>query len=159
MQSLKLVPFILTLLISLVFTGSETHAEEVQIQHNERILNAVYQDVAEDKSEPVFLLVHGTWATHQQELPTALQDLLSDAEYSSLKITLSPNISDRKTTQPCDGVITAGHEDNLDEIVAWHDWLKAKGYERIIVIAHSRGGAQVALLTHIIPELFKRLSS
>lgn len=137
----------LTLMILAVsFTSLTSVAESVSEQFKGRQVNASFVEIDEyDHSAPIFLILHGTWATQQQELVVAIQELLSDNDIPSLAPTLSLNRNDRKLFLSCDDTVTAGHDDNLDEIGFWIDWLKHKGFENIHVIAHSRGGAQMAL--------------
>ncbi|MEE4244906.1 MAG: hypothetical protein V2I33_05820 [Kangiellaceae bacterium] len=138
---------ILISLISVWLTcllSNPLNAEPVSITYNKLKLNGNMMPSA-DKTKPFFIIVHGTWATHNMELPTTLQELLFESDYGSLAITLSMNLSDRKTNYACNKPLKVGHDDNINEIGLWLDYLAKLGYRNIHAIGHSRGGSQLAL--------------
>jgi len=135
------------ILLSLIIACNQVDAEPVQTEYNQLILNADLQDNGE-RGKPVFLLVHGTWATHKMEIMRTLQELLAEAEYNSLAISLSLGVSNRTENQDCASGIKAGQNDNLDELGHWINYLEQKGFTEVVLIAHSRAGAQVASFTH-----------
>lgn len=98
-----------------------------------------------DMSQPVVLLVHGTFAHKDVELIEALQSALAEREVASLAVTLSLGQNRREGMWDCNQPSTHRHEDAVAEISAWVDWLGTEGYQGIVPLGHSRGGAQVAL--------------
>jgi len=122
--------------------------EPVELQHRDLTLLANIEAsaaVASDRQEPVFLIIHGSWAHHGMELPAMLQNLLREAGYHSLAPTLSLGIDRRSGFFDCNQPLTQGHDQALEEIGAWVTYLQTRGYRRIVLLGHSRGGAQVAL--------------
>ncbi len=126
-------------------------AEAIQSNYKGLILNAHFQN-SDDKKQPTFLLVHGTWATHNMEIQSYLQSLLTEEGYASLAITLSLGIDDRVSQPDCNKTITAGQNDNLDEITHWLNYLQDLGFSNIVIIGHSRGGAQVASFNQLVKD-------
>nr|WP_256477867.1 alpha/beta fold hydrolase [Aurantimonas marianensis] len=98
-----------------------------------------------DTSQPIVLLVHGTFAHKDLELIEALQGALAEREIASLAVTLSLGQDRREGMWDCNQPSTHRHEDAVAEISAWVDWLGDEGYAQIVPLGHSRGGAQVAL--------------
>lgn len=94
---------------------------------------------------PVVLLLHGTFATKDQETMEALQTALAERGLPSLAITLTLEVDRRTQTSSCEGVHRHRHSDAVAEIDAWIDWLAAQGAETVVLAGHSRGGAQSAL--------------
>lgn len=94
---------------------------------------------------PVALLVHGTFAHKDQETVEAVQAELSGLDIPSLAISLTFGQDRREGMLSCEGVHAHTHEAALDEIDAWIGWLREQGAGSIVLIGHSRGGAQVAL--------------
>jgi pimeloyl-ACP methyl ester carboxylesterase len=93
----------------------------------------------------VVLITHGTLAHNQMETIVTLRDALAERGIASLAINLSFGISDRTGFYDCAaGVNEHKHEDALDEIGAWLDWLKGQGVGRVALMGHSRGGNQTA---------------
>ena len=120
-------------------------AMDVQIPYNQLKLNANLE-IAEGKSlsDGVFLMMHGTLAHGKLEILQSLQTLLKEQGYNSLSMTLGLGISDRKGLYDCPIPHTHKHEDSLDEIDAWMEWLKKEGAKKIYLLGHSRGGNQIA---------------
>jgi pimeloyl-ACP methyl ester carboxylesterase len=141
----------LFLLISTLLLSVATLAESVQINLAERKLNGNLITV-EDKQQSAFLILHGTWAHAAMELPATLQSLLEDEGYASLAITLSLGVNDRQGFFDCKSPVIQGHEAALDELHAWYLFLREKGYSKVVLMAHSRGGAQAALYQLKYPQ-------
>lgn len=120
-------------------------ADSVQITHDGLTLNGNLT-LADGKTlkDGVVLFLHGTLAHNGMEIVTSQQELLAERELNSLAVTLSMGVSDRKGMYDCAVPHTHRHEDALDEIDVWVDWLKKQGAPAIDVVGHSRGGAQMA---------------
>lgn len=104
-------------------------------------------EVASGKSlkNEVVLLVHDTLGHDRMELMAALQDSLRDQGISSLAITLGLGMDKRHGMFDCATEQDHRHEDAIDEIASWVQWLKDKGATSITLAGHGRGANQVAL--------------
>jgi len=146
MKSLRIISktrslsFILSIL--LLFSG-QLIAQPVSIKHNGVKLNAEINP-AEDKTKPFFLILHGTFAWHGMELPTSIQSLLEEEDYGSLAFSLSLGVNDRTGFFDCKQPIISKHGNAQQEIEQWVKYLNAQGYKNIVLVGHSRGGAQMA---------------
>lgn len=90
------------------------------------------------------LLVHGTMAHRGFDAIAHQQKALLEQGRSSLSVTLSLGVSDRRGNADCAKPQTHRHQDAAAEIAAWIGWLKGQGSADITVLGHSRGGNQVA---------------
>ena len=151
MRGLMRQRHILFLLISALLLSVVTLAEPVQINRAELKLNGNLI-AAEDKQQTAFLILHGTWAHAAMELPATLQALLDEEGYTSLAITLSLGINDRQGFFDCKSPVVQGQEAAIDELHAWYLSLREQGYSKVVLIAHSRGGAQAALYQQRYPQ-------
>jgi pimeloyl-ACP methyl ester carboxylesterase len=123
---------------------SASVAAPTQIEYNGLMLNANL--VAEGNHEgPIYLIVHGTWAHQEMEIIVALQTLLEENDRPSLAVTLSLGVSDRRGFLGCEDTVLANYESAAEEIDAWVRMLVEAGWRNIVIVGHSRGGAQVAL--------------
>jgi len=138
-------------LINTLFLSSPALADPVQIKSAGLNLNGNLV-AAEDKQKTVFLIVHGTWAHGAMELPATLQSLLEDESYASLAITLSLGVNDRQGFFDCQSPVVQGHGEAIEEIHAWYLFFREQGYSKIVLIAHSRGGAQAVLYQQRYPQ-------
>ncbi len=137
------------ILLVVCLSGSTIFADGWQVQHDGRLLNANF--VGAGSAKQVYLIVHGTWAHHEMEIITSLQGLLGERNASSLAITLSLGVSERSGFMSCDNPVVATQDMAVDEIRVWVNTLRARGFEWITVIGHSRGSSQVALYEHQHP--------
>lgn len=95
-------------------------------------------------SDGVVLLTHGTFAHNRMRLMTDLQHLLGVRGISTLAITLSLGVDQRRGMYDCARPHRHRHTDSLDEIGAWLGWLRDAGADNIVLLGHSRGGNQTA---------------
>ncbi len=133
---------LILLLISLIPT-SHLIAKPLTLSFNKLVVNAEIIE-SKDKQKPFFLILHGTLAWHGMELPNTIQQLLADEDYGSLAFTLSLGETNRSGFFDCTHPIISGHEDAQVEIEFWLNQLTKMGYQNIMLIGHSRGGAQMA---------------
>lgn len=122
----------------------QAQTEAVQITWNGLRLNGNLADTA-DRSRPVFLILHGTWAHRDMEIIQDMQALLAESGAASLAVTLSLGLDDRKGFLPCDSPIRALHDQAVEELRAWRNHLLDRGWQEIVLLAHSRGGSQASL--------------
>ncbi len=120
-------------------------ADRVELEYDDMTLVG-YMEMADGSSveDGVVLMVHGTLAHGQMDIMSSMQELLRDAGYNSLAINLSLGQDAREGMYDGDDTHRHKHEDAVDEIAAWAEWLKGEGAERLAVMGHSRGGNQVA---------------
>lgn len=142
-------------LASLWLAGASMAAadEAVRIEHDGLTLNG--RLLAGEAERPTLLIVHGTMAHHRMELIETLQTLLEEQGYGSLAVTLGLGVDDRQGMYDCAVPHRHRHGDALAEIDAWLDWLADQGRDRVVLLGHSRGGAQAALYLaeHDRPEV------
>lgn len=102
-------------------------------------------DFYEGDGETAVLLVHGTLAHNRMEIIETLSLLVSE-DYGFP--VLAPNLSYEQPGRSgmLDCGLTHTHKDTAaaSEIASWVNYLEDAGYARIVVAAHSRGGAQVS---------------
>ncbi len=118
-------------------------AEEVRLQQGD--LTLVAKRVGGTASGPVFLILHGTWAHYGMEIIQALQAGLAERGYSSLAPNLSLGLDARTGFRSCDGNYPMRHDAAVQELAAWVELLEGEGVQELVLVGHSRGGAQVAL--------------
>ena len=121
-------------------------AKEVYIKHDGLILNAELE-VSDGKAiaDGVILLTHGGLAHRDMESLRYLRSLLIGEGHNLLSINLSLGIDNRHGMYDCNNPHLHRNNDALDEIGLWIDWLSKKGVRDLILMGHSRGGAQTAL--------------
>lgn len=129
----------------LLATAFNASAEEIKQTYKNLTVNANLV-MAEGKTlaDDVVLLTHGTTTHNGRETYRSIQKLLADQGISSLAPNLSLNVNDRHGEIDCALPQTHKHEDALDEIGFWLDWLKSKGAKSVTLMGHSRGGNQTA---------------
>lgn len=140
---------------SLLLLGfsSVSAAEEIKQTHNGLTLNAnlVMADGA-DFSGKMVLLTHGTLTHAGRSTYANLQDLLAQRGVSSLAPNLSLGVNDRHGEYDCKTPHRHRHQDAVDEIGLWLDWLKTQGATQVTLMGHSRGGNQTARFSVEHPE-------
>ncbi len=122
-------------------------AEEVSIEYLGLELSANLEIAPGKslKSEGAVLLVHDTLGHGRMGLMAALQDGFRDLGMNSLAITLGLGLDKRHGMFDCSMEQDHRHEDAIDEIAAWVNWLKEKGAPSITIAGHGRGAIQAAL--------------
>jgi pimeloyl-ACP methyl ester carboxylesterase len=132
-------------LICFCFLTGPADAAEVTTTHKYLSLNGRLM-AAEGKSlkDGVVLLTHGTLAHNRMELIETLQKGLKERGLTSLAISLSLGLTKRTGMYDCKVPHNHSHEDALDEIGVWLNWLKTQGAGDIVLMGHSRGGNQTA---------------
>lgn len=121
-------------------------AEEVTLPHHGLTLNASL-DLAAGKSvaDGVIVITHGMLAHRDMEALTYLRSLLAEHGYNTLSINLGLGLDNRHGMYECTVPHRHRNDDAAEEIGAWVDWLKSKGVNKVVLLGHSRGGAQTAL--------------
>lgn len=113
------------------------------LRHGE--LDLVARHVRPDEAGlATVLIVHDTLGAFDAPFVAQLQAGLANRGFASLAVNLSLNQSGRMTSLDCNARHTHRHEDALDEIDLWVDWLLGEGLGPVILAGHGRGGAQAA---------------
>jgi pimeloyl-ACP methyl ester carboxylesterase len=107
---------------------------------------AEYQRGAAEK--PAVLILHGFLQTYTFPTVHNLANGLARAGYSVLTPTLSLGVTHRDRSLPCEAVHTHTVEGNRRELDAWLAWLRARGHQRVVLIGHSLGSAELLLYLH-----------
>lgn len=125
-------------------------AREVSMTYHDLQLKASLEIAPGKKlSDGVILINHGGLAHRGMELIVYLQDQFKQRGYNTLAISLSLGISDRVGMYDCKKVHRHRHEDAVNEIEAWSQWLAQQGVNRWVLLGHSRGGGQSALFASL----------
>jgi len=137
----------------LALAANAADAEEVTLAHGGLTLNANLETAGADwKQGPVVLMTHGTLAHGGMEIMQSLQAALKDRDISSLSMTLSLGLDNRRGMYDCATPHTHKHTDALEEIGAWLGWLQSQGVGQVALLGHSRGGNQSARFAAAHPE-------
>jgi pimeloyl-ACP methyl ester carboxylesterase len=141
----RLATVLVALSILLAPASARAGEEAVTLKHGDLTLNGRLV-LAEGKSlaDGVVLLTHGTLAHNGMELIQTHQTALEEREINSLAITLGLGVDARIGMYDCATPHRHRHEDALDEIGLWLDWLKSRGAKDVTLMGHSRGGNQTA---------------
>ncbi len=132
-------------LVLLPFLATQSFADEISTEWQGLKLNANLVLAESDSSQPIFLVLHGTWAHSGMEIIEAIQAGFADRGFSSIAPTLSLGESDRTGFRDCSPPFNMRHEHAVDELGVWLDYLQQQGFESIVLLGHSRGGSQVSL--------------
>ena len=131
-------------LLVLVASVPGVYAEEVKLPYEGLTLNANLEKQEDWPAGPTVLITHGTLSHNKSEIISALQQLFLENGVSSLAINLGLGLNDRHGAYECSTPHTHRHEDAVNEIGAWLDWLKKQGVKQVVLLGHSRGGNQTA---------------
>jgi pimeloyl-ACP methyl ester carboxylesterase len=133
--------------------GANAAAEEVTLTHSGLTLNATLETTGSNwKQGPVVLMTHGTLAHGRMEIMEGLQAALKDRGISSLSMTLSLGLDNRRGMYECATPHRHKHADAVDEIGAWLGWLRSQGVAKVALLGHSRGGNQTARFAATNPD-------
>ena len=135
-----------TLALALLVMSAPAQAKEVTLKlANLALTGNLELAGGKTPKDGVLLMVHGTLAHNRMEVIATLQEQLKQRGVSTLAINLSLGIDRRKGMFDCNQPMRHLHDDAVEEIAAWVDWLKKQGAGPIWLFGHSRGGNQVAL--------------
>lgn len=126
------------------FLSFSIHAEEIKLQQNDLTLNANLEKADSWPDGPTILITHGTLSHNKSEIITALQALFLENDVSTLAINLSLALNDRHGPYDCTIPHRHKHEDAVNEIGSWLNWMKQQGVKQVSLLGHSRGGNQTA---------------
>ncbi|HWR75699.1 MAG TPA: alpha/beta fold hydrolase [Thiobacillus sp.] len=121
-------------------------ANEVSLPYKGLSLNANLELApGKQPADGVILITHGGLAHRDMELITDLQKQFKERAYNTLAINLSLGLSNRHGIYDCNVTHRHLNDDAKEEIGAWINWLHKQGARRVVLLGHSRGGAQTAL--------------
>lgn len=145
-MKINICPLQLIIVTFFLLIGNAAQANEVTIPYKGLVLNANLK-FADNKnlSDGIIIITHGGLMYRGMELYTHLQQLFKEHGYSSLAINLSLGINNRRGRFDCKTTQRHRYSDAANEIGAWVAWLKGQGVHRIVLLGHSRGGAETAL--------------
>lgn len=108
-----------------------------------------------DADKPAVLILHGFLTTNQFHTVKSMASALQEGGYTTLSPTLSLNINLRKQSVKCNAIHTHTLEEDIAEIHAWINWLKARGHHKIVLLGHSSGSQELLayLEQHQPPEI------
>ncbi len=134
------------IVITFSFASMTATAKEVTLLQRNLTLNAELE-LAEGKtiSDGVVLIMHDALAHRDMELMVYLRALFRERGYSTLAINLGLGLDDRHGMYDCNTMHRHSNDDAVNEIGLWVDWLRREGARDVILLGHSRGGAQTAL--------------
>ncbi len=133
----------LTCSVALSFAAE---ANEVTLRYHGLTLNANFELApGKQPADGVILMTHGGLTHRDVESFIYLRRLLNQKGYSTLAINLSLGLDNRHDVYDCQVTHRHRNADAADEIGAWLGWLKTQGAKRVVLLGHSRGGAQTAL--------------
>ena len=138
--------YLLAMLLAISALFHSAFAAEVSLPYKDLKLNADLS-LAPGKTlaDGVILITHGSLAHRDMEMLVTLRNLLRDKAYNTLAINLSLGVDKRHGMYDCNTTHRHTNDDAVAEIGAWMGWLKRQGANRVILLGHSRGGAQTAL--------------
>lgn len=133
--------------------GAWAADKAVQIKRDGVALNG-HLSLVDGKTlkDGVVLITHGTLAHNGMEVIKAMQAGLTERGFNTLAITLGLGLDNRQGMYDCAVPHRHKHTDALDEIGAWLGWLKGQGASKVVLMGHSRGGAQTALFAAERPD-------
>jgi len=147
------LPATTALTLVLALSGTAVGAEEVSLAHGGLTLNANLETASDAwRQGPVVLMTHGTLAHGHMEIMESLQAVLKDRGISSLSITLSLGIDNRRGMYECTTPHRHRHTDAVEEIGAWLGWLQSQKVAKVALLGHSRGGNQIARFAATHPD-------
>lgn len=131
--------FKLGLLFATALCATHLQAQEA-VTHN-----GLDADFYAADGETAVLLLHGTLAHNRMEIIETVAGLVADDYgYPVLAPNLSYRLPGREGMLDCGITHTHKDSDAVSEIAQWVQYLEAQGFEKILVSAHSRGGAQLS---------------
>jgi len=138
--------YIFKIVVVFFIFSSIVQADEITLSYKDVTLNANLQLAANKQlADGVILITHGGLAHNGMEIIVALQNQLNAHGYSTLAINLSLGLDKRHGMYDCKVTHRHRNTDAVNEIDTWMGWLNKQGVKQVILLGHSRGGAQTAL--------------
>jgi len=145
-MSVKTKGYLILVLLLGFLSAGRVHAGEVTLKYQSLTLDAVLETApGKTLADGVILITHGMQAHNNMETLAYLRSLLKEKGYNTLAINLSLGLDNRHGFYDCTKPSTHKVDDAVGEIGAWVAWLRGQGAKKIVLLGHSRGGAQTAL--------------
>jgi len=143
---MHLKAYICCFIASVSIAAGRSNANEVTLPYKGLTLNANLELAAgKTAADGVILITHAGLATRSMELYVYLQNLFKEKGYSTLAINLSQGLSNRHGMYDCKVMHRHLYANAAEEIGAWVGWLKNHDAKHVVLLGHSRGGAETAL--------------
>lgn len=143
---MRIKTYISSLIMGVSLMAGVAQAKEVTLPYKGITLNANLELAAgKTTTDGVILITHGGLTHWGSETIVYLQGLFKEHGYNTLAINLSLGLDNRHGMYDCKVTQRHRNSDAADEIGAWVNWLKTQGVPRVVLLGHSRGGAQTAL--------------
>jgi pimeloyl-ACP methyl ester carboxylesterase len=128
-----------------VFAALPLRAEEVTIERDGLTLNADLH-LADGKTvaEGVVLMTHAFLQHNRMEIMRVIPELFREHGYSTLAMTYSAGLDNRRGPYDCATPHRHSIEGHLDEIQLWLDWLKRNGASEVVLAGHSGGANRMS---------------
>ena len=134
------------LFICLLILSSEIWSDTVQVpyKYDESLIQLNATHYIGNDSKSIALILHGTRGHQNLELIKSLANSFLENNIDSLTVNLSYGIDNRENNfLPCDIEHKHSKSKSINEIELWLKYLKSKGYQKIFLIGHSRGGLNI----------------
>lgn len=139
------------LFLLLICLTANTHAAVVQQTLPNRLeVLAEYRKGSPEK--PAILILHGFLQTHEFPTIHRLTGSLADEGYTVLAPNLSLGVTHRKQSLACEAIHSHTLKDDVREIDAWVQWLKARHSGPIVLIGHSFGSIEILAYLSARPD-------
>lgn len=122
-------------------------AENVTLAVSERV-TANAEFLSGEKGKPAILFLHGFLQTGAFPTVNRLAVSLHEEGYTVLAPTLSLGITMRKQSMACDAIHAHTLQDDHKEISLWINWLRNKGFSKLILMGHSTGSMELLTYLH-----------
>ncbi len=93
--------------------------------------------------KPAVLVLHGFLQTREFGIVKSIADSLADEGYTVLSPNLSLGVSRRKNSLDCQALHLHDMDGDVREIQQWVQWLRERGYRKIVGVGHSFGATQL----------------
>lgn len=147
-----------SILTTLLLLFSHLALAETVVLPMNQVLNGEARYHAGKPNKPAVLLLHGFLSTNQFATVKAMESAVQETGASTLAITLTLGINQRKESLRCSSLHTHTLQQDLDEIDRWVNWLKTKGHQEIVLIGHSFGSQKLLQYLNMVSDESIKLS-
>ncbi|MDG6778474.1 DUF1749 domain-containing protein [Thiomicrorhabdus sp. zzn3] len=141
----KKILTVLTLIATFIFSA---HVQAKVVTHTitPQNVTAEAEYLPGDINKPAVLILHGFLTTNQFHTVKSMSQGFHDAGYSTLSPTLTLNINHRKQSLKCNSIHTHTLQGDIEEVIAWINWLEQQGYKEVVLVGHSSGSQELLAL-------------
>jgi len=143
--------FVLAILLMCLLSQS-LMAETVKITlPGAKVATATWNNGSVDR--PAIIVMHGFLQTRTFRATSNIIEALSSQGHAILGPNLSLGISNRQQSMQCQAAHQHTFDGDLKEILAWTQWLKAKGFKSFILVGHSWGSQHGISFANTYPNV------